>query len=276
MIEQSSENENLLFDQGENGDSTSKYKVKVGDFEGPLDLLLYLIRNSEINIYDIQIAEITRQYLEYLSLLIDMDLDNISEFIEMAATLIYIKSRTLLPVDMDFDGDEEEDLKGDLIAKLLEYQKYKIASGVLEERTDEVDILYKKNNEPLLFDTSEDEDVNWKPLSIIDLVGAFAGVLNNKTDKSSDYEIEKMEYSVEDKIFYLKAILDENENFNYFDVVNSSMSKTELICTFLAILELVKQGFIMIRQHKIFGDIQIVHKKEKVVEQIDKESIDYK
>lgn len=237
------------------------YTVKLKEFEGPLDLLLYLIKNSEVNIYDISISEITGQYLSYLTLLISMDLDRISEFIEMAATLIYMKSRALLPVDVEYE-EEEEDPKEELIAKLLEYQKYKIASNVLENLSEESSYIPRKIPEPLLFELNEDDE-NWKPLSIIELVGAFAEVLNRKSaDKpNSSIEIEKLEFTVEEKMEYVQRLLSDKDHFSYFEVIREDMSKIELVCTFLAILELVKQGEIFIRQHKLFGDINIVQRK---------------
>ncbi|OHD39786.1 MAG: hypothetical protein A2015_07210 [Spirochaetes bacterium GWF1_31_7] len=234
--------------------------VKLKEFEGPLDLLLYLIKNAEVSIYDICISEITKQYLSYMSLLISLDLENVSDFIEMAASLIYIKSKTLLPVESEYDEDDDQTPRDDLIAKLLEYQKYKLASGVLEEMSDESNYIVRKNTEPMLFDMDDEEDENWQPLSIIELVSAFAEVLNKKSKKPVELEIEKMDFTVEDKIILLQSMLKEKESFNYFDVIHEEMSKTELVCTFLAILELVKLGFMVIRQHKIFGDIHIVRK----------------
>jgi len=238
----------------------SSYLVKLKEFEGPLDLLLYLIKNAEVSIYDICISEITKQYLSYMSLLISLDLENVSDFIEMAASLIYIKSKTLLPVESEYDEDDDQTPRDDLIAKLLEYQKYKLASGVLEEMSDESNYIVRKNTEPMLFDMDDEEDENWQPLSIIELVSAFAEVLNKKSKKPVELEIEKMDFTVEDKIILLQSMLKEKESFNYFDVIHEEMSKTELVCTFLAILELVKLGFMVIRQHKIFGDIHIVRK----------------
>jgi segregation and condensation protein A len=234
-----------------------KYSVKLPEFEGPLDLLLHLVKTSEVNIYDIPIADITRQYLEYLSLLVEMDLDNISEFVEMAATLVWIKSKSMLPVELEYESGEE-DPRTDLIAKILEYQKYKIAAGLLDERMEESVDFSKKEGELLLFDVDE-MDENWKPLSVIDLVSAFAKVLNNKTSDGS-YQVTLFEYNVEDKIDLIFSLLAQKESFNYFDLIREDMSKLELICTFLAILELVKQQKIVIKQHVIFGDIHVVRR----------------
>lgn len=236
------------------GDQDALYKVKLKEFEGPLDLLIHLVKNSEINIYDISIAQITHQYLSYLELLVSLDLDNISEFIEMAATLIYIKSRTLLPTEVEFDEDAEDPRDG-LIEKLLEYQKYKMAAGMLDERGDQTNIVERQQNKELF--ASEDSETEWEQLSIIDLLSAFASVLNKKEKKVHDYRVRQLEFTVEEKIDFLSDYLLKKKSINYFDVINSRMPKMELICTFLAILELAKRGMIAVRQHKIFGDINI-------------------
>ena len=239
--------------------NTKKYSVKLKEFEGPLDLLLHLVKTSEVNIYDIPIADITHQYMEYLNYLVELDLDNISEFVEMAATLVLIKSKMMLPINLEFENDEE-DPREELISKLLEYQKYKIAAGILDAKSEEANIEFvKKNTQGVLFDINGDES-NWRPLSVIDLIGAFAKILNDKPSEAS-IEFAFFEYTVEDKIDLIKSLLNDKESFNYFDLLDQNMQKLELICIFLALLELVKQGYIAVRQHIIFGDIHIVRKE---------------
>lgn len=240
--------------------TSKKYSVKLKEFEGPLDLLLHLIKNSEINIYDISISEITEQYLEYLKLLLHLDIDNIAEFVEMASTLVLIKSRTLLPVEVEYE-EEEIETKDKLIEKLLEYQKYKIAAGILEIKAEESILIPRRQDSKMLFDIYNDNEYNWKPVSIIDLLGAFVKVLNSKQEETT-YEVTIFEISVEEKINSIHNLLKDKERFNFFEIINEEMPKIEIICIFLALLELVKQGEISIQQHKIFGDINIV-KKEK-------------
>ncbi len=249
-----SDNEKLA--AGEN--VSEKYRVKIKTFEGPLDLLLHLIKTSEIDIYDIPIAEITNQYLTYLTFLVVLDLDNISEFVEMATTLILIKSKAMLPIEVDYE-DEEEDPKEELIAKLLEYQQYKMAASLLEVRGEESLPLVNRAKGPVLFDL-EETDENWKQLTVLDLIGAFAEILNKKEKDEFVYEITLQNYTVEDKINFIKNILKDKESFNYFELIHPDMQKLELVCTFLAILELVKKGVITVRQHILFGDIHIVRK----------------
>ncbi|HNZ26627.1 MAG TPA: segregation/condensation protein A [Spirochaetota bacterium] len=239
----------------------SNYQVKIKEFEGPLDLLLDLVKTSEINIYDINISEITKQYLDYMELLIEYDLDNMSEFIDMAATLILIKSRSMLPIEIDYDEDEE-DPRGQLIAKLLEYQKYKIAAGLLDSMDDESVLSVRKNDEPMLFDVEEDNESNWRSLTVIDLITAFAKALNTNTEEDSSIKVTLLEFTVEDKITKITNKLKDKESFDYFELINEKMSKLEIVCLFLAILELVKKGAIAVKQHKIFGDIHIAKREE--------------
>ena len=242
---------------------TDKYQVQVGEFDGPLDLLLQMVKSSEINIYDISISEITAKYLEYLHTLITMDLDNISEFVEMAATLVYIKSKTMLPVEINYEADEE-DPREKLIERLLEYQKYKIAAKQFEDADDDIVPIVRKKDDLMLFNVNEDKDSNWKDLSVLDLITAFAQVLNTKSKEEHQMQIGKIEYSVEDKINVIFAKLETTDRFNFFEFIDGSMPKQEVICSFLALLELVKQGAISLKQHVIFGDIQIFKRDDYV------------
>lgn len=248
-----------------NNNQTDLYKVKIEAFEGPFDLLLHLIKTAEIDIYDIPIAEITNQYLTYLSFLVALDLDNISEFVEMASTLILIKSRAMLPVKIDYD-EEQTDPREELIAKLLEYQKYKIAAGLLETKVDDSIPMVKKNNDKNLFQTDENKDSNWKQLSVLDLIGAFADVLNKNKEVDTALEVLLYNFTVDEKIEHITNVLKDKESINYFDLIEPIMPKLELVCTFLALLELVKKGTIFVRQHIIFGDIHIVRRNESVAE----------
>ena len=232
------------------------YNVKLPEFEGPLDLLLNLVRNYDIDIYSIPIAEITKQYLEYLEMLIELDIDNISDFIDIASTLILIKSKSILPVDkLEFDEDSDI-LKKGLIEKILEYQQYKLTANELDKKFFEDEIIYKKEKEQYLFVEKDLEESKWLNLSVIDLLNAFARVLNNRKENRV-VNIEPYQYTVEEKIEFLKDIFTKNDSFNFFNLINIDMGKSELISTFLAILELVKQGFIVIKQHSIFGEIHI-------------------
>lgn len=246
-------------------DKSEKYNVKIDNFEGPLDLLLHLVKTSEISIYDIKISEITQQYLKYLSFLIAINLDGISEFVDFATMLVLLKSRAMLPIEVNVEEDTEEEPRKELINKLLEYQKYKMAANLLEVMSEETLPLIKRQPDvPALFELNNSEDLNWKQLSILDLIGAFAEILN-KSNHLNNKEMEVVIYTftVEDKIKEILNILESKDNFNYFSLLRDDMTKIEIICTFLALLELVKKGIISVRQHKIFGDIHIFKKQNE-------------
>ena len=230
------------------------YQIKLPIFEGPLDLLLHLIREHEINIYDIPIAFITKQYLEYIELLKNLNLEVAGEFLVMASTLIHIKSRTLLPksevsADMEEEGDDPRE---ELVRKLLEYKKYKEAAGLLRDK----EIAYKNVFTRKAESEIPDEDELLIEVSIFDLLSAFKNVVKNI--KGSDtYEISVDEVSVTERINYIMEALG-NSSYILFESLFSDMTrKMELVATFLALLELIRLKLIKIQQTKRFGTIRI-------------------
>ncbi len=236
----------------------NKYSVKVGSFEGPLDLLLFLIKKSEINIYDIPIAEITEQYIEYLNYLSRVDLDNLTDFYHMAATLLYIKSRMLLPME-DTDLDEQiEDPRKELAEKLIEYQKFKKLSELIKEREEETILVpeRKKSQKLLPF---EEEEV-WENISVWDLFKTFSGLLSQlSVERIVDlYE----EVTVNEKIALVNEYLEKDEDFLFNDLIKNEYSIMEIVCAFIAVLELVKEKIICIFQNRLFGDIRIRKRSE--------------
>jgi len=225
---------------------------KINDFEGPLDLLLFLIKKNEVNIYDIPIAKITKQYLDYLAESPELDLEEISEFQAIAATLLLIKSRMLLPAKMDED-DEEEDPRQELVERLIEYQKYKKLSGLLEEkeRESEWDIERKRGERLLPFD---DEDL-WEKVDVWDLLKIFA-------DKARGLPRERIvdlyeEITINEKIALLYEILENRKECRFTDLIIRNDSILDFVCAFLALLEATKQHIISVFQNRIFGDIVI-------------------
>jgi segregation and condensation protein A len=229
---------------------TEKQEFKLESFEGPLDLLLFLIKKSEINIYDIPIATITEQYLEYLNYATKIDLENITEFYLMAATLLYIKSRMLLPVEFAF-ADELEDPRTELVEKLIEYQKYKKLSELMEAKEQEAEwSLERKNAQPIL-PFSDDE--LWEQVSVWDLLKTFSSILSSiPAERVVDmYE----EVTVNEKITLIYELLDSMGEFMFTDLVIKKSSIMEVICAFLAVLELAKSAVIVVFQNKVFGDI---------------------
>jgi segregation and condensation protein A len=229
-----------------------KQQFTLGDFEGPLDLLLFLNKKNEINIYDIPIAEITEQYLEYLKFATKVDLDNITEFYVLAATLLFIKSRMLLPEDISMD-DEIEDPRQELVDKLIDYQKYKKLSDLFRQRGQETEwaIEREKKQQVLPF---HDESI-WQQISVWDLLTSFSQIISSiAPDKIIDlYE----PVSINEKITLIVEFLEERSEIRFMDLIVHGDSLMEIICSFLAVLEMIKSKQITAYQNKLFGDIRI-------------------
>ena len=241
---------------------TCKEKVKkiyqVGEFEGPLDLLWTLIHESKINIYDIPIAQITEQYLEYLDYAVETDLANLSEFYSWAAKLIYIKSRMLLPIEVEFDGEEIEDPRQELVDKLIEYQKFKKLSSLMEEQEDDSEWNFerKKIQRVLPFDETESM---WEKVDTWELLQQMQSVFKSMMSKYSNEKILNMyeEISVNEKITLMNELLDNKKECMFTDLLTRPGNAMDIICAFMAILEAVKFRMITIFQNKLFGDIKI-------------------
>ncbi len=229
------------------------YKIKLDIFEGPLDLLLYLIKRNDLNIYDIPIAKVTEQYLKYLELMRLLDLGIASEFLVMAATLIEIKSKLLLPQDTEQEEEQEEDPRQELVQRLLEYQKYKEAAEDLRKR----ELVYKDvfSRKVESVEETQDEEAYFEA-SLFDLISAFSKALKD-VPKEVFYEIIKDEFTVEEKIHdILRMLL--NAPFLYLNkFFSKAKNKLEIIANFLAILELIRLQEIVVQQKNVFGDIVI-------------------
>src|SRR5262245_25477240 len=234
----------------DDGARSDSYRVKLEIFEGPLDLLLYLIKKDEIDIYDIPIARITEQYLGYLDLMQELDISVAGDFLVMASTLIYIKSKTLLPPEPKGDGEEDlgEDPRAELIERLLEYQKFKSASQMLYSRGEIESACYTRG--PLETDSSNPE----VSTTLFDLLRVFREVLK-RAEAEMEMEIARDEMTIAEKLAQIHAMLDEMERINVRELFEMSRSKRELIVTFLALLELVKEWKIYLIQTEPFGDI---------------------
>ncbi len=229
------------------------YSFKLDTFEGPLDLLLFLIKKNEVNIYDIPISSITEQYLEYLEYLSKIDLDNITEFYVMASTMLYIKSRMLLPVEVDFD-EEQEDPRQELVERLIEYKKYKKLSELMEEKEKESEWVLERKKKQHTLPFPEDDSL-WQELNIWDLLRTFSSII---TSLSSDRIIDLYEeVTVNEKLSLLHELLENQKEFVFTDLIVNKGSFMEVVCAFFAILESVKLKTITIYQNKMFGDIRI-------------------
>lgn len=232
---------------------TTGQQFKLNDFEGPLDLLLFLIKRSEINIYDIPIAQITEQYLGFLEYSTKVDLENITEFYLLASTLLYIKSRMLLPVDVDLE-EELGDPRQELVEKLIEYQKYKKLTELMEEKQEESEWVVERVQKQRTLDFLEQEDL-WEELDVWDLLRAFSHMMSNLTpERILDlYE----EVSISEKTTLIGELIENKGDFKFTDLIIRPESVMEIVCAFLAVLEMVKMRRIRILQNRMFGDIRI-------------------
>jgi segregation and condensation protein A len=235
----------------ETAEKSGGRSFKLREFEGPLDLLLFLIKKNEINIYDIPIAQITEQYLHYLVHAPELDLDEISDFHAMAATLLLIKSRMLLPVEAEFE--DEEDPRRELVEKLIEYQKFKKLSELMEEREREAEWMIERKRLQRALPFTEDE--LWAKADIWDLLKTFTGLMRNlSSERIIDlYE----EVTVNEKITLLAELLENRGSCSFADLVIRNGSIMDIVCAFLALLEAVKIRMVQILQNRMFGDILI-------------------
>lgn len=235
------------------------YKVKLDVFEGPLDLLLYLVRKDEVDIYDIEIGRITRQYLDYLGQMESIDVEIGGEFIVMAANLLYIKSRTLLPADLQTavdDEGEDEDPRWELIRQLIEYKKFKEAAGELRDREELATKLFGRTP------SAPPEDGGATLLAgevgALDLIAAFQRVLDRlEKKKGAEREIEADQFTVSEKIEYVLKILPEKEELRFEELFAGQTTRGEVVATFLALLELVRLRHVHVEQEGSFGEIML-------------------
>ncbi len=235
------------------------YKLRLGNFEGPLDLLLHLIKNSEVDIHDIPISTVTDQYIEYLDMMHELDLDIASEFLVMAATLMEIKSRMLLPVEPTED-ESEEDPRFELIEQILEYKKYKEYAEHLDQKAAEEMHYFQRN-------FKEDIDVETgEPLmeaGLFELLQAFKQVLEYAKEESFS-EITQDEVSVEEQMEHVRNQLRENGNMLLDEIFDKgSKTKMVLIATFLALLELIRLREVAAQQTERFGEIRLFPLKKE-------------
>ncbi|MBT6602167.1 MAG: segregation/condensation protein A [Nitrospina sp.] len=242
------------------------YQCNLDIFEGPLDLLLHLIKEQKMDIYDIHIAEITKQYLTYLDLLSDLNLEIVGEYLVMAAELTNIKSKTLLPVpetEEDALLDAGEDPRAELMLRLLEYQRYKEAAFELRQKEYDQQQLFSRTGEVVL-ENSEAEllvDAN-----VFDLLTAFQKILKEKSFKKN-YEIKVTTLSVSDRIGDILEILNNSNSVTFDSLFTTLNTKQEVIVTFLSILELMRLQLIRSQQARQFDVIRIYAAVERDVQE---------
>lgn len=242
--------------------------VKLDAFEGPLDLLLHLIEKNKVNIYDIPIAEITEQYLMYLAEIPEEDMDRASEFLVMAATLINIKSKMLLPPEVNEEG-EEIDPREELVQQLLEYKMYRyIADELRGRQMDAGYVMYKDPSIPkelLSYREPPDVDKLFAGVELEDLHSIFERLMKQQVQRldpvrSRFGKIEKESVTLPDKLDKLKKYARKHKRFSFRKLMEDTETKMDIIITFMAVLEMMKHGSIVVRQDHAFDDIEIESK----------------
>lgn len=235
------------------------YVTKINEFEGPLDLLLHLIKKSNIDIYDISLSDITDQYLEYIHQMEELNLDIASEYLVMATELLEYKSRSLLP-KKENDDKEEEDPKEELIKRLVDYKKYKEITSEFKKLEDIRSEIYTKT--PSNINEYDEKVINNSELSVNDLISAFKKFIDRKEyEKPLNTKITTKELSVSDRIIKIKEILKTKNEVNFIDLFDK-LTKDYVVVTFLSILEMSKNKEIEIKQDNNFGNIIIKEVKE--------------
>ena len=232
------------------------YKVKLEVFEGPLDLLLYLIKQDEIDIYDVSLERITRQYLEYLQAFKELNIELAGEFIVMAANLIYLKSRSLLPVDQQPPEEDagEDDPRWDLIRQLIEYKKFKEAAGQLHLRELEQERIFVRTGGS---SPDREQPLRLGEVGIFQLINAFQTVIKRVEARHNVQEIFGERFSVSEKIDIILKRVAGGAAVRFSDLFGAVISRVEVAVTFLALLELIRLKQVRAIQRSIFDEIEI-------------------
>lgn len=237
----------------------AEYKVKFEVFEGPLDLLLYLVKKEEVDIYNVDLTKLATQFIEYIEVMRMLDLEIAGEFLVMAATLMYIKSRELLPKDqqVSVEGEEEdeEDPRWELIRKLVEYKKFKDAAAHLQAREIEMENVFPRR--PGKFEFDVDRPAPRAEASIFDLLNAVNAVLKRVAQRDDPRDIFEDKWTVSEKIEHLAKVIAEKPLVRFSELFAGAISRSEVVCTFLALLEMIRLKQLVCVQPEDFGDIEI-------------------
>ena len=245
-----------------------EYEVRLDLFEGPLDLLLYLVNKAEVNITDIKVAEIAVQYLAYLDVMRDLNIDVAGEYLNMAATLVRLKARELLPDSAPEDlGDADGGIydRSQLIAALVEYKKFKEAAGTLKNFEARQFGSYARGVAECVAEVAVaspgNEEIVVGDVSIFDLISAFKSVFDRAAEDKPNHVVEVENYRIDDRIEYIFTVLSDlgqGREARFIDLFADNRKKIVLVVTFMAILELAKMGRIRFRQEAAFGEIYVV------------------
>ena len=239
-------------------ESTENYQVKLEFFEGPLDLLLFLIKKQKIDINDIPISTITKKYLEYLEKKEKINLNREGEFLLMAALLIYIKSQMLLPREPELKEEDEEDPRQTLVERLLDYQKIKTVSTILKKKESEEQLKWKRTSLPYQI---EDEERELEDLSLFELAERFFSLMKRK-EKENIQLFKGKEFTIEDKMKEIIELLKENSYLDFLDYFYKQESLEEALFSFFSLLELQKAKIIILVQKKLFNSIKVWFAKD--------------
>jgi segregation and condensation protein A len=252
----------MNIDQPEFESILEAYPVRLQNFEGPLDLLLHLIKKHEVNIYDIPIALVTHQYLDYIDLMQELNLDVAGEFLVMAATLIHIKSRTLLPRPDPSQDDPEEDPRDALIRRLLEHQKFKAAAELLHERETVRSAQWTRPDGPIaeIAGAAPEPEIE---VDLFSLISAFRSVIERAKQRPAPY-LPGEQISIETRIEQLLAQLSETEACGFEDLFTDVRSRAGMIVTFLALLEMIRLKLIRVYQTNAVGPIRVYKRARPV------------
>ncbi|WP_100398482.1 segregation/condensation protein A [Bacillus sp. FJAT-44742] len=250
----------------------NSYNVKIDAFEGPLDLLLHLIQQAEVDIYNIPVSEITEQYLLYVQTMQELELDVASEYLVMAATLLAIKSQMLLPkqeemIDEELTEDWEEDPREELMSQLLEYKRFKEAAGTLKNREEQRNLTFSKP--PSTIDNSqtleEDNEIDTKHLSLYDMIQAFQKLKERvRYKKPRQTKIRSEEIPLTQRMDEIRTLLSRQKEPTTFSKLFDSPDKSHMVVTFLAVLELMKAHSISCMQMDNFEDIIIISREGEI------------
>ena len=235
----------------------AEYKVQFDVFEGPLDLLLYLVKKEEVDIYEVNLTKIATQFIEYIELMRQLDLEVAGEFLVMASTLMYIKSRELLPADqqVEAEGDEEEDPRWELIRQLVEYKKFKDAAAQLQQREAEQENVFPRLPVNLEFESAKPPP---RPeVSLFDLIHAVSNVLKRFQNRDEPRDIFEDKWTVSEKIELLRQLIAAKGALRFSELFQQMAGRMEVVVTFLALLELIRLKQIVVSQPAPFSEIEI-------------------
>jgi segregation and condensation protein A len=236
----------------------AEYKVQFEVFEGPLDLLLYLIKKEEVDIYEVNLTKLATEFIAYIDVMRMLDLEIAGEFLVMASTLMYIKSRELLPREQQAqtgEEEEEEDPRWELIRQLVEYKKFKDAAALLQTREIEQENTFPRL--PIKPDFTAPEKTPRSEASLFDLINAVSAILKRVGQREDLREIFEDKWSVSQKIELLVKLIAEHKSLKFSELFSGATSRSEVVCTFLALLELIRLRQLVCAQPEDFGEIEI-------------------